>query len=564
MADRIANRYIVESLIGQGGMADVYRAHDEILNRTVAIKVLRSKLADDPLVLVRFTREASAASKLSHPNVVDIYDVGESGGLQYIVMEYVKGQTLKQLIHRRGAVDVYEALSIMKQLVSGVAAAHASSIIHRDIKPQNILVKADGTIKITDFGIAVADGSVALTHNNAVMGSAHYLAPESAKGTPPDVRVDIYSLGIVFYELLTNSVPFAGTTPAEIAFKHMQDPMPRVRDFNPSIPQSVENIIMKATAKDPNERYATADAMLADLNHCMDPEQIYCKPLVLKTTSLSVGSKEEKGRGSRIKNGNKANRKGGQSSSNGSAASRGNARTHKPASVILAVLISLVLALGLVGLSMYSGLVRIPGMMGYAAVPAYVSKPLSEAEQILKEAGFTNLKIVRDVSDSIPKDSVISGSAMSGEIVRASDPLTLHVSKGPSFLIGDYTGQYLKDVQQKLKSQNVKLTYDIKYEGAPDTNPGIILSQQLLEPGDRIDPEALETIQFTVSSYPTYVIGEELIGMDINEAKSYLNDKGIAVQTKNLYGTEAVVSVSPDIGTSYTQEGTDSVVTLYY
>lgn len=191
-------------------MADVYLAQDLILSREVAIKILRQSLANDPMTLVRFQREASAASKLSHPNVVDIYDVGEADGYHYIVMEYIRGRTLKQLINQRGALDYHEAISIMKQLTSAIAKAHANHIIHRDIKPQNVLVKDDGTAKLTDFGIAIANDAVQLTYYNTVMGSAHYLAPETAQGKEPNEQIDIYSLGIVFYELLTGDVPFRG------------------------------------------------------------------------------------------------------------------------------------------------------------------------------------------------------------------------------------------------------------------------------------------------------------------------------------------------------------------
>lgn len=303
MIKEIANRYQILSLIGQGGMADVYRAKDKILDRVVAIKVLRSKLSEDPMVLVRFQREASAASRLSHPNVVDIYDVGEYEGMHYIVMEYIRGRTLKQLIMQRGALNFKEALDIMKQLVSAVVAAHQKNIIHRDIKPQNVLIKDDGTIKITDFGIAVASDSVQLTLNNAVMGSAHYLAPETAQGKEPTEQVDIYSLGIVFYELLTGTVPFKGQTPTEIAIQHLRVSMPYVRDFNPGIPQSVENIILKATAKDPEERYAHASDMLYDIEHCRDRDQRGIERLKLKNPSVqdaktnqskSKAAKEEK------------------------------------------------------------------------------------------------------------------------------------------------------------------------------------------------------------------------------------------------------------------------------
>ena len=202
MIQQIANRYQILSLIGQGGMADVYRARDKILDRIVAIKVLRSKLSEDPMILVRFQREASAASRLSHPNVVDIYDVGEFEGLHYIVMEYIRGRTLKQLIQQRGALHYNEAIDIMKQLTSAIVAAHQNHIIHRDIKPQNVLIKDDGTVKITDFGIAVASDSVQLTLNNAVMGSAHYLAPETAQGKEPSYQVDIYLWVLYFMNYL--------------------------------------------------------------------------------------------------------------------------------------------------------------------------------------------------------------------------------------------------------------------------------------------------------------------------------------------------------------------------
>lgn len=563
MPERIANRYVIESLVGQGGMADVYRAHDEILNRTVAIKVLRAKLVDDPLVLVRFTREASAASKLSHPNVVDIYDVGEGSGLHYIVMEFVKGTTLKQMISRRGALDMQEALSIMKQLVSGVAAAHASQIIHRDIKPQNIMIKADGTVKITDFGIAVATGSVALTHNNAVMGSAHYLAPESARGKAPDVRVDIYSLGIVFYELLTNQVPFSGTSPAEIAFKHMQQEMPRVRDFNPTLPQSIENIIIKATAKDPNERYSTADAMLEDLNHALDPDRIHARPLVLKTVTMNPNGtpnpQPQKKRPGRYRKTRKRETDSRSTADKRTADTRSE-RVHTTAAVMLSILIGLILVAGSLG----CGLLRIPGVMGYVRIPDVSSLSAEDAAEILENAGFTSIHTDEKLDDTVAAGQVIDTDIPAGEVVRQSDPLSLIVSRGPSYLVPDFTGLSLVQVQSRLAQNKVDLDMEVIYEGAPDTNPGIVLRQEILSPGERIDPQAHTPIRLIVSSYPTIEISEDLIGMDVNEAKSQLNAQGIAVVLKNAYGGTTVVETDPAIGSSYTQEGTDSVVTLYH
>ena len=230
----IAERYMIVSSLGEGGMADVYLAIDTILNREVAIKVLRGELSKDPVTLLRFQREANAVSKLNHPNVVDVYDVGEFEGRHYIVMEYVRGRTLKQLISQRGALHQEEAVNIMIQLTSAVQHAHENDIIHRDIKPQNVLVKDDGTVKITDFGIALAHDTVQLTQSDAVLGSAHYLAPETTRGETPSNQVDIYALGIVFYELLTGNVPFHGDNPVQIAMKHLREEIPSVRDFNPT------------------------------------------------------------------------------------------------------------------------------------------------------------------------------------------------------------------------------------------------------------------------------------------------------------------------------------------
>ncbi len=269
----LSDRYLLVKSLGEGGMADVYLAMDTILSREVAIKILRGELSSDPVTLLRFQREANAASKLNHPNVVDVYDVGECDGRHYIVMEYVRGRTLKQLIAQRGALDKKEAVDIMIQLTSAVQHAHENHIIHRDIKPQNVLVKDDGTVKITDFGIALAHDAVQLTQSDAVLGSAHYLAPETTRGEPATNQIDIYALGIVFYELLCGSVPFQGDNPVQIAMKHLREEIPGIREFNPTLPQSIENIITKATVKNRKLRYQSAKEMLADLRQCLSPEK---------------------------------------------------------------------------------------------------------------------------------------------------------------------------------------------------------------------------------------------------------------------------------------------------
>ena len=277
---KINDRYEIIKSIGEGGMANVYLAYDTILDRNVAIKVLRGDLANDEKFVRRFQREALSASSLSHPNIVAMYDVGEDDGLYYIVMEYVEGKTLKQLLKKRGSLTLSEAIDIMLQLTDGMAHAHDSYIVHRDLKPQNIMIQDDGQIKITDFGIAMALNSTQLTQTNSVMGSVHYLPPEQAAGKGTTIKSDIYSMGIIFYELLTGELPFKGDSAVEIALKQMKEPLPDVHKLNNDIPQSIENIILKSTAKNPKNRYDDAKSMHNDLLTALNDDRINEEPYV--------------------------------------------------------------------------------------------------------------------------------------------------------------------------------------------------------------------------------------------------------------------------------------------
>lgn len=261
---RISGRYHILRPIGGGGMANVFLAEDIILEREVAIKILRFDFVNDIDFIRRFRREAQSASSLDHPNIVSIYDIGEEGDIYYIVMEYVEGMTLKEYITAHGPLHPKEALSVMEQIVSAIAHAHQNHIVHRDIKPHNILIDHLGHIKVTDFGIATALTSTTITHTNSVLGSVHYLSPEQARGGLATKKSDIYALGIVLFELLTGKIPFDGESAVSIALKHLQTETPSARKWNPSIPQSVENIILKATAKDPFHRYESAEDMEAD------------------------------------------------------------------------------------------------------------------------------------------------------------------------------------------------------------------------------------------------------------------------------------------------------------
>ncbi|MGE7997221.1 Stk1 family PASTA domain-containing Ser/Thr kinase [Lysinibacillus sp. NPDC093190] len=271
---RISDRYKIIELIGGGGMSNVYLAHDMILNRDVAIKILRYDFTNEDELHRRFQREALSATSLTHPNIVSVYDVGDDGDLHYIVMEYVQGKTLKQYIQEFAPISPARSVHIMKQLTSAIANAHENHIIHRDIKPQNILMDAEGNVKITDFGIAMTLSATSFTQTNSVLGTVHYLSPEQARGGTATNRSDIYALGIVLYELLTGELPFSGESAVSIALKHLQSETPSVRAFDATIPQSVENVVLKATAKDAAHRYSTVEEMQADLETILSPNRI--------------------------------------------------------------------------------------------------------------------------------------------------------------------------------------------------------------------------------------------------------------------------------------------------
>ena len=268
----IGDRYEVLERIGMGGMSDVYKAKDHKLNRHVAVKVLKQEFSENTNFVSKFRVEAQAAASLMHPNIVNVYDVGEDNGVYYIVMELVDGITLKKYIEKKARLSVREALSIAIQACMGIEAAHNNHIIHRDIKPQNIIISKDGKVKVTDFGIAKAATSNTITSN--VMGSVHYTSPEQARGGYSDEKSDIYSMGITLFEMLTGRVPFNGETTVAIAIKHIQEEMPSPREYVPEIPVCVEQIVLKCTQKSPDRRYHSMAALIADLKKAlMSPDE---------------------------------------------------------------------------------------------------------------------------------------------------------------------------------------------------------------------------------------------------------------------------------------------------
>jgi len=471
---KINDRYQIVRMIGEGGMANVYLAHDTILDRNVAVKGLRGDLAGDDKFVRRFQREAISASSLSHPNIVEMYDVGEDDGKYFIVMEYVDGKTLKSLIKKRGALTLPEVMDIMKQLTSAVSSAHESYIIHRDIKPQNVMILEDGRVKITDFGIAMALNSNELTQTNSVMGSVHYLPPEQANGTGSTIKSDIYSLGILMYELLTGKLPFKGENAVEIAIKQMKEPIPSVRNLNSEIPQSVENIILKACAKNPKNRYENANDMYEDVVHALDPEHAYDEKITYEFPEQD-GEVKRSSRTTR----SKLNRNV-QKSSDGDVVSNPKDKGDKKINIALIITGTIC-----VGLMIFIALFIIiyPKMSDPkdVKIPSDLAgKSVVEVEKILRDLGLeVDSKVEEKNSSEIEEGKVLETDPWMGKTVKENTMVTLIISSGEKgIVLEDYTGKSYYEVQAFLEAAGINVLVDKKeIDGNPKEKENLILEQ---------------------------------------------------------------------------------------
>ena len=509
----IAGRYIVKELIGQGGMADVYLAEDRILERTVAVKVMRSSLNGDPIYVTRFHREASAAAALTHKNIVEIYDVGEDGDDYYIVMEYVPGQTLKELIHKRGALHFVEAVDIMKQVASAVAKAHSMGIIHRDLKPQNIMVTDSGVVKIGDFGIASIQSLSQVTQTDTIMGSLHYLAPEIARGEKATAQSDIYALGIVFYELLRGDVPFNGESPVNIALKHMRDEIPSVCQFNHSIPQSVENVIIRATAKNTKDRYQRAEEMLDDLVTCLRKEN---EPKVVfvhednDSTTIVANDKDFFT----------------QATSSVEEVKPDKKPLNKKKSAIIAgvILSALLVFVGIYFLFLKPvDNFRMPNVIGMTqeqAITLLESQGLKVEEDVLTE-----------LSDEYESGLIIQSDPDSSSAVKKGDKVTLTVSSGKYIQVRNYVGLSYDEAYEELTDLGFKVK---KVEETSEESANTILEQSI-SADEKIDPAEVlnKEITLTVSKGYSQAV-PNVYGQSIEKAKEVLTEAGFVVELKVL------------------------------
>lgn len=529
-------RYEILKSIGEGGMANVYLAHDTILDRDVAIKVLRGDLENNEKFIRRFQREAKSVSDLSHPNIVEVYDVGEEDGQHYIVMEYIDGKTLKQLVHKRGALTVAEVVDIMSQLTDGLAQAHDAYIIHRDVKPQNIMILDNGMVKITDFGIAMSMNATQLTQTNSVMGSVHYLPPEQASGKGATIKSDIYSAGILMYELLTGSVPFKGDNAVEIALKQLKERIPSIRKQNPLIPQSVENVVLKATAKNPKNRYDSIREMHDDLVHALDsekqnesrynfpyPESELDESKAIPIKEAPVATTVNRGIDLPKKDDNE-----------GESNSLKKGKKNKTKVIVLVVLLIFLMMIGVLLFVNYKNKTKV------VVVPDVTDMTTEEAEKLLTKKGF-KFDVQIEESDEIEEGYVIGTKPKAGSSKRKGSIITIIESSGVAdVILKDYTNQKAETLEERLTNLGLQVKVEKKEVESPKDyigKIGIVIDQSpkfsdeeevILEEGDEI----ILYIPDIFEDYPDMTSESWTLAM----AEEFANDYGLTMNVKDKKG----------------------------
>ena len=533
----IGGRYKIVKSIGEGGMANVYLAEDTILDRKVAIKVLRGDLADDEKFIRRFQREAQSVANLSHPNIVEVYDVEEEEGQHYIVMEYIEGKTLKQLLQKRGALTLSEVIDIMLQLTDGLAHAHEAYIIHRDIKPQNIMIQDDGLVKITDFGIAMALNATQLTQTNSVMGSVHYLPPEQANGKGSTIKSDIYSLGILMYELLTGSVPFKGDNAVEIALKHLKERIPSIRRQNPTIPQSVENIVLKATAKNPKNRYDSVRKMNSDLKECLNEDRINEPKYVYPYSETDfddtkVAIKKPKPDIEEPKDLEEVKELKKEEEMNKEEVVMEKKDKYKIPIILAAIFVSLLIIGGIIFLLLNRN------VNTDIKVPDVTNMTVGDAIYELEKAGF-NYTTEESYSEDIEKGKVIRTNPSKGSTRKRNSTVTIVESLGSNSInVENYVGSKYYEVKAKLELHEIKVMVEKKSVEKPEDYEGkedIIIEQtpkyeegvdKKLSKGDTVTlyiPDVADT-------YPDMVAE----GWSLSDAEAFAKEYGITLDVTEV------------------------------
>ncbi|MBO1208800.1 Stk1 family PASTA domain-containing Ser/Thr kinase [Mammaliicoccus sciuri] len=524
----IAGRYEFVKYLGGGGMSNVYLAKDKILNRDVAVKVINIPPYEKEKAVERFEREVQNTTILSHSNVVNVLDVEEDDNCYYLVMEYIEGPTLKEYLCKEGKLSADEAVEMTLQILKGIAHAHHHRIIHRDIKPQNILMTKNGTLKILDFGIARALSETALTETNHVMGSVQYLSPEQAKGQSTDESSDIYSIGIVLYELLTGHPPFNGETPVSVAIKHIQEELPSIRKERPSIPQSIENVIMKATRKEKSQRYRDTNEMYYDLLTALDDERKdelprYDSDSDTKTMPVIKADEEE----SDTKTVPIATT---QQNAN---AQQQNMETNKPKRkrnkwlIVFVPILLLCMLVGAIGFALTAP--------KYVDVPNLLGKSRGEALALIDEKGLSKGKITEAYSNSFKEGEVMKVTPKVGSKVKEMTKVDLVISQGvKTFTVEDYVGKSADKTKKQLEKQGFEsVRIKEQYDKAEN---GTVINQNI-EPGSKVVPkDTMIILTKSIGVKQEYV--KDYTGEEISKATSELEALGFKVEQSEVESDE--------------------------
>ena len=519
-----AGRYRIIKQIGRGGMADVYLAKDLILDgEEVAVKVLRTNYQTDPIAVARFQREARAMADLDHPHIVRITDIGEEDGQQYLAMEYVAGLDLKRYIKEHYPLSNEEAVRIMGQILLAMRLAHTRGIVHRDLKPQNILLTPDGTAKVTDFGIAVAFAETSLTQTNSMLGSVHYLSPEQARGSKATVQSDIYAMGIIFYEMLTGHIPYDGDSAVTIALQHFQKPLPSVIDENPSVPQALENVVIKATAKKLTDRYQSVAEMYVDLSSSLsynrrnEPKLVFNDTTKADTKTLPKVSQSTLTSIPKVQTQSpkpQTAKPSQQVSEDNYASKPVKKRKFRVRYMILLASIVLVAA------SLIWILSRTPATI---AIPDVAGQTVAEAKETLKKANFEIGEEKSEASEKVEEGRIIRTDPDAGTGRKEGTKINLVVSSGKqSFQLSNYIGRKSIDVIAELKQKKVpENLIKIEEEESSESEAGTVLRQSPAA-GTTYDLSKASTITLTVAKKVTSVAMPSYIGSSLEFTKNNL------------------------------------------
>ena len=519
-----AGRYRIIKQIGRGGMADVYLAKDLILDgEEVAVKVLRTNYQTDPIAVARFQREARAMADLDHPHIVRITDIGEEEGQQYLAMEYVAGLDLKRYIKEHHPLSNEEAVRIMGQILLAMRLAHTRGIVHRDLKPQNILLTPDGTAKVTDFGIAVAFAETSLTQTNSMLGSVHYLSPEQARGSKATVQSDIYAMGIIFYEMLTGHIPYDGDSAVTIALQHFQKPLPSVIAENPSVPQALENVVIKATAKKLTDRYQSVAEMYVDLSSSLSYNRRNEPKLVFNDTTKADTKTLPKVPQSTLTSIPKVQTQSPkpQTAKPSQQASEDNYATKPVKKRKFRVRYMILLAsIVLVAASLIWILSRTPATI---AIPDVAGKTVAEAKETLKKANFEIGEEKSEASEKVEEGRIIRTDPDAGTGRKEGTKINLVVSSGKqSFQLSNYIGRKSTDVIAELKQKKVpENLIKIEEEESSESEEGTVLRQSP-SAGTTYDLSKASTITLTIAKKVTSVAMPSYIGSSLEFTKNNL------------------------------------------